>query len=1007
MIVAAAVSSGELAVQNEVLEILVSLGWTPQPPAAMTATRVGRMGEAIVEPLLVEGIERINGVSRDQAEHAASIVRRMTSERDFLRILREGLNVKFQPNESARDLRLVDLEDPAQNSYVVTWEFPMLTGGVREPRLDVVCLVNGLPLGLIENKSEEHDVLEAAQDWGRYWDDAPQLRTMAGVVACNNGLRYRVGPSGLRAIQHYREWKDTWPHAMPDHPDEMTVGIIGTLHPHTLIDLAANFIVFETRDGVTIKKLARYQQFRGANKIVDRVVAGTQDRGLIWHTAGSGKSLTMVFAARKLLDAGLDRPTIFIVIDRTDLDDQISGTFGAVEFDGVINATSGQHLNQLVTGDKRGVIVTIVNKFKSLKTVTAERENVIVFVDEAHRTQEGDFGIWMRDALPNAKLFAFTGTPLEDGDRSTRRAFSPPIERRPDGSALYENYLDAYSIKQAIDDGATVPVLYEPRLSAWQLEEADLDELFEREFGHLEEEQREALRKDAAREVVIAKAPRRVEDIAADVAKVLNEQIAFNGFKAQLVAVDRDACVRYAAALAEHLEPNEYAVVMSRDVKKDDDRLREWWPKAALQRVCGESVTIENDTEEDDPRLAAAGQKEAVRKLIDRFVGPKDPLKLLIVNAMLLTGFDAPIEQAMFLDRPLRRHTLLQAIARTNRTYEGKENGLVFDYWGVFTDLDAALREFNPEDVRQAAVNTDKLAEQFPQAIAQAFGYITEMPDGLNDRKQMVWLVGRFAVDAKLADDFEQAFASARGIYETLAPDPRLKHHLDDYRRLVRLRAVWKHGARAQSFDVTPHRSKTYALVQEAITSASLQRDLPVYRVDGDYLRRLNEMDLTGEEKATEIEASTTYEIKERGEYDPVARSLAERLRALRERRLQANEMTLDLMHEYEQLAEDYIAEIEAAKVSGLSERAHLLTLLAHAHTSDGDEEILRAVATKIDEQLVELTDFQGWQERADIVQAIRKAMISELAREDETRALTTSGYVDEAIAALVARAES
>lgn len=201
--------------------------------------------------------------------------------------------------------------------------------------------------------------------------------------------------------------------------------------------------------------------------------------------------------------------------------------------------------------------------------------------------------------------------------------------------------------------------------------------------------------------------------------------------------------------------------------------------------------------------------------------------------------------------------------------------------------------------------------------------------------------------------------------------------------------------------------SKTYALVHDVITAASLQRDLPVYRVDGEYLRRLDEMELTGEEKATEIEASTTYEIKERGEHDPVARSLAERLRTLRDRRVQVNEMTLELLHEYEQLADDYVAATAAAKASGLSEQAHLLTLLAHAHISDANEETLRAVATKIDGHLVELTDFQGWHTRADIVQAVRKAMISALAQEDDTRPLTTSGYVDEAMAALLARAES
>jgi type I site-specific restriction-modification system R (restriction) subunit len=215
-------------------------------PAAMAALRAGRLGESIVEPLLVAALQRINGITSEEAEHVASLVRRMNSDREFLTALRDGINVKFAPDEPARDVRLLDADNLDLNSYVVTWEFSIRTGGSREPRLDVVCLINGLPLGLIENKAEDHDVMEAAQDWARYYDDAPQLATLGAVVACNNGIRYRVGPSGLTAIQQYAEWKDTWPQPAPEVADEMTVGIIGTLHPHTLMDLAANFIVFET-----------------------------------------------------------------------------------------------------------------------------------------------------------------------------------------------------------------------------------------------------------------------------------------------------------------------------------------------------------------------------------------------------------------------------------------------------------------------------------------------------------------------------------------------------------------------------------------------------------------------------------------------------------------------------------------------------------------------------------------------------------------------------------------
>lgn len=1002
MIASFDLAPAERAVQDEVIDLLAGLGWQPMPSERITSLRDGRMGEAIVQPLLVDAIGRINGLAREEAEHVASLVRRITSEQAFVRALRDGLNVKLAPDQNARDIRLVDLDDKSNNSFIVTPEFSLRTGGAREPRLDVVCLVNGLPLGLIENKGPGHDVAEAAGDWSRYWSDAPQLAVLAAVVACNNGIRYRVGPSGLHAIQEYAEWKDTWPQPSPAGADEMTVALVGTLHPHTLLDLAAHFVVFETREGVTRKKLARYQQYRAADKIVERVLAGELDRGLVWHTTGSGKSLTMVFAARKLMRTGLDRPTVFIVIDRTDLDDQITGTFEACDFDGVTRAVSGEDLRDIIRADRRGVIVTIINKFEGARDVVAQRENVIVFVDEAHRSQEGDFGIWMRTALPNARMFAFTGTPVETSDRSTRRAFSPLLEERVDGSVVLENYMDAYSIKQSIEDGATVEVLYEPRLAVWQIENADLDNLFEEAFADLDDEQREALRRDAAREEVIAKAPARVAAITADVHEVLRDKIAPVGFKAQLVAVDREACARYAQALAQHLQADEYAVVMSRNPKRDDESLRRWWPAAVWQRING--TELSPDTAEDSPEIEA-GHRLATRKIIERFKDPNDPLRLLIVNSMLLTGFDAPVEQALFLDRPLRRHTLLQAIARTNRTYPGKEHGLVFDYWGVLADLDAALREFDPQDVERAATSTGALAARFPEAIADALACVGTLPADISPRRQMAWLVQRFTDDLDLAARFEDACRAAQRIYETLAPDARLAPHLDEYRRLVGLHAVWKHGSREDTFDIAPYRAKTHALVQDAIATTTLRRDLPVFRIDGTYLDRLDDEGLSGEEKAAEIEAAVVHEIKIRGEHDPIARSLAERLRLLREKRTATHQLTLDLLHEYERLANDYAEEAAAAQASGLTERAHTLAVLGRTYAPDVDDHVLVDVARRIDARLGEVADFHGWHERPDVLRAIRKAMINELAHDERTRSLTTTGYIDEAVNALVARA--
>jgi len=993
----ALISPAEREVQEEVVEVLVRLGWTPLTPTEMAGVRKGREADAVIEPLLLIAVQRLNGLTLEDAEHVVGLVRRISSEREFLEALRDGLNVKFSPEADAVDVLLVDLDDPTNNDYVVTWEYPVATGGAREPRLDVVGLINGLPIGLIENKAPDHDVAEAAADWRQYYADAPELRVCGGVVACNNGVDFVVGPSGLDAIQYYKEWKTTWPHEPPvDGDDPMAVGLAGAFHPHTVLELAAHFVVFETRDGKTSKKLARYQQFRAASKIVTRVLEGKLDRGLIWHTTGSGKSLTMVFAARKLMRAGLERPTVFIVIDRIQLDDQITRTLEACDFDGVRRATGGENLRQLIDADRRGVIVTVINKFQSVKDTVADRENVIVFVDEAHRSQEGEFGIWMRNTLPNAKLFAFTGTPVETDDRSTRRAFSPLVERGEDGSERFEPYLDAYTIKEAIEDGATVEVLYEPRLAQWQIETADIDEALAAAFPQMADEQLDLLRRDTSREKVIAKAPLRVEHIAADIADLLRDRIVPSGFKGQLVAVDRDACVRYAETLAQHLRHDEYAVVMSQDTKGDDHRMRAWWPIASLARTLGRDPSDEEN---------ASTPEQAIRDLVDKFLDPANPLKLLIVNAMLLTGFDAPIEQAMFLDRPLHAHTLLQAIARTNRTAAGKDHGLVFDYWGVLADLDDALRNFDSDDVQLAAQNTDALAAAFPAAISEALECLAGMPTTGTDRRRMIWMVSRLADDPNRAMLFEAGVRAAQRAYETLAPDVRLAPHLEDYRRLIHLHAVWRHGNRQDRFDVSPYRAKTHQLVHDAVTQVALQRDLPVFAIDGSYLDHLDQDGLTGEEKAAEIEAAVVAEIKARGEVDPLSLTLAERLELLRDRRQHANQLTLDLLSQYEQLVRDLADEKAAAKASGMNPLARALLALARRHNDSLPDAALEQLAARIDNGIVALEqDYAGDWDRLDVQRSARQQIIKALITDPLTRPLATTAFVDDALATVLAR---
>jgi len=969
----------------------------------MNQLRVGRMGDAIVEPLAVEGLRAINDdLSEAEAAEVVAHLRRITSAEDFLACLRDGITIAFAPGEPERTMRLLDLAAPERNRRVVTTEFELRTGAIREPRLDVVCFINGLPLGLVETKAPKEPWKKAARDFEGYWRDAPQLEVLGAVAIATNGSKLRVAPTGAPGASAYKEWKTTWPFPEPEADRELEFGCLGVLHPATLPDLAANFVVFETRAGKTTKKLARYQQYRATNKLVERVLGGEHDRGIIWHAPGAGKSLTMVFAARKLMRSGLERPTVLLIIDRRDLDNQINETLTACSFPGVEQATSRNRLHELLKADKRGVIVTTVQKFSEELSGLQQRENVIAFVDEAHRTQIGSFGIWMRDALPNAKLFAFTGTPIERGDQSTRKGFSPVI----DGE--YENYLDAYSWQQSVKDKATVEIRYEPRLAEWSVDGDKLNARFEEEFGELTDEEKDALREDAARLKVVAKTPDRIEPIAAEVAEYLTKKTAPQGFKAQLVAVDREACALYAEELGTHLSPEEFAVVYTTG-KDDGDLLRRWYAREQLARLGRPSEGTAEEVDQDEEALVEASEAVAMRTLIDDFKRPDHPLKLLIVCDMLLTGFDVDIEQVMFLDKPLRSHRLLQAISRTNRTAPGKDRGVVVDYWGVFKRLEAALAEFSPEEVKLAALDLDELRERFPVALAEALALVAGLPADKDEYEQMIWLLKYFSDHPEKATQFEDRFQIAQSIYETLTPDRSLAPHLDGFKRLLHLRALWRHGSRQDqedSFDVAEYRAHTHKLVQDAVSLDRLRTDLPVYRVDEKYLTRIDGKGLSPDEKAAEIEAALVHEVKVRGEHDPLATSLAERLEELRQRKQESDQEMLEMLEEYEELARKFAEEQGAHQKLGLTPRAYGVLILARKELDGADEQQLVGLASQVEEKAAELGTFSGWTEREDVLRELRKQLMLLLAKEPSLRKLLNGPFIDDAIAALISASE-
>src|SRR5215212_8003511 len=570
----------------------------------------------------------------------------------FAEWLRSEKSMPFGERGEHTPVHLIDFDNLSNNDYVVTnqWVYPTKEGGRR---FDVGLMVNGIPLIIGEAKTPVRPAVtwvDGASDiHDGYEQSVPQMFVPNIFSFATEGKRYRYGsvrmPIDIWGPWHKGESKDEGTLASVQR------SIRAMLRPSVVLDILQNFTLFATdKKHRRIKIICRYQQYEAANLMVSRVVDGYPKKGLIWHFQGSGKSLLMVFASQKLrMHPKLKNPTVMIVVDRIDLDTQITATFNAADVPNMLGAATRQELQGLLAADTR---------------------KIIVMVDEAHRTQEGDLGRKMREALPNAFLFGMTGTPINKRDRNTFWAFGADEDE--------QGYMSRYSFQDSIRDKATLPLHFEAVDVKLRIDKEAIDEAYEQITDELDELDRDDLARRAARMAVLIKAPERVEAICRHIADHYQDKVEPNGFKAQVVTFDRECCVRYKRALDEIVGPDASAIVMHTQGGKADE-YAEW--------------KLSKDEEE---------------KLLDRFRDPLDPLKFLVVTSKLLTGFDAPILQAMYLDKPMRDHGLLQAICRTNRLYPGKTHGLIVDYLGVFDEVSSAL-DFDEGSVKKVITNLEAL----------------------------------------------------------------------------------------------------------------------------------------------------------------------------------------------------------------------------------------------------------------------------------------------------------
>ncbi|MCW4002681.1 MAG: type I restriction endonuclease subunit R, partial [Candidatus Bathyarchaeota archaeon] len=675
-----------------------------------------KAGEVVLVGRLRQALRRINRSVPDAAlDEALKKVLRSESQglvennQAFHRLVINGVNVQYKrPDGGVKDdvVWLFDFQNIANNEFLAVNQFTIKEER-HERRPDIVIFVNGLPLVLVElkNAADENATLSGAyKQLGTYMQEIPSIFRYNEILVISDGTYAKAGTLTSKE-ERFSPWKTIGGKKQPTTTPQIEVLIKGMLKPDVLLDLVRNFVVYEAekdkKDGsVKIsKKIAAYQQYNAVQKAIASTVAATKKdhkAGIVWHTQGSGKSLTMVFYTGKMvLEPQLENPTVIVLTDRNDLDDQLLGTFSRCHEllrQEPKQATKREQLKELLQVSSGGIIFTTIQKFfPEDKTrqypLLSERKNIIIIADEAHRSQYG-FGLkvpknvdkaalkygyakYLRDALPNATFIAFTGTPIEKVDRST--------------PAVFGKVIDTYDINQAVEDGSTVKIYYESRLAKLELkpeERPHLDEEFEEVTEGEEVEGKEYLKSKWSRLEKVVGAPERIKRVAKDIVDHWEKRLAVLDGKAMIVCMSRRICIDL---------HNEIIALRPEWYSKDDD-------KGTLKVIMTGSAADGADWQEH------IRNKQRRRDIGERMKDPSDPLRIVIVRDMWLTGFDAPSLHTMYLDKPMKGHTLMQAIARVNRVFKEKQGGLIVDYIGIATELKQALADYTESDKKLTGI---------------------------------------------------------------------------------------------------------------------------------------------------------------------------------------------------------------------------------------------------------------------------------------------------------------
>lgn len=872
----------EKMLEDYVVEKFQENGWRFVPAGELDRDS---HNDPLLERNLIRAIERINNskdLDDDEIIQAVKELKLKPSSpegiKQLLHLLKNGITIRSKRGRDIINIKIFDYQIQDNNEYIVTRQ--AIYQGVEEIRTDVMLYVNGIPLVNVELKnpsSFSETWLDAYYQIKDYEKIVPELYkyVQIGVAGEQNAFYFPIVP------QEEEVKKSVWREGSADDID----AFILMLSRDRIMDIIRNYVFVREEMGASSKAITRYMQYNASEKIIKRVLnrlreIDNKNQGLIWHWQGSGKTLTMIFAANKLYHhKELENPSIFFIVDRLDLKDQLYLEFTSLDVVKPEIIKNIDELKRVIQYDdykgKRGVFITLIHKFRpeelnELSNVLGKltemgkenistRKNVITFIDEAHRTQYGSLAAQMKIILNKGFFFAFTGTPIAKKEKDTYSHFAYLDEN--------EKYLDRYFITDSIRDGFTLKIVYQPRLEKdVHLNKKMLQAFSEIEFEELPEKIRDDVENRVKKKInainLFLENPQRIRIVAEDVAKHFHENVD-GKFKAMVVASSRKACVHYKRALDELLPPAYSEVVMTYD-KKD-------------------GATIKDYRSELGRRFHGKDDKELKQEIIEKFKEENGEPRILIVTDMLLTGFDAPILQTMYLDKPLKEHRLLQAVARTNRPYKDvKEAGYILDYIGMIKgELERALEFYTSEEIQNALYDVNSVKNEFNKLMDESLAIFNEIPKGKYDRNTLLEAIEILTSDEENSDKFMENYINVRRLFEFLGTESLKIERFEEYKWITAIYIYYKKMVTRDPImdeKVRKYFQKTIKFIHKTTEFEKFQDELPIIEFDSNYLQNLEDKVKTKEEKAANIVFALNKLVLVKKQRDPVFESVVDKV---------------------------------------------------------------------------------------------------------------------------------